>query len=93
MRMTGRFGKNLREKPAEAEMPSHELLLRSAMIDKVAAGIYDYLPMGYRAYKKIMDIMRREMDAVDGQEVNMPVTHPRASYGRDISPRRNRAGP
>ncbi|MGE5578740.1 MAG: proline--tRNA ligase [Bacillota bacterium] len=76
MRMTGRFGKNLREKPAEAEMPSHELLLRSAMIAKVAAGIYDYLPLGYRAYKKIMDIMRREMDAVDGQEINMPVTQP-----------------
>ena len=76
MRMTQRFGKNLREKPAEAEMPSHELLLRSAMIAKVAAGIYDYMPLGWRAYKKIMDIMRREMDAVDGQEINMPVVHP-----------------
>ena len=76
MRMTQRFGKNLREKPAEVEMPSHELLLRSAMIAKVAAGIYDYMPLGWRAYKKIMDIMRREMDAVDGQEINMPVVHP-----------------
>ncbi len=76
MRMSGRFGKNLREKPAEAEMPSHELLLRSAMIAKLASGIYDYMPLGYRAYKKIMEIMRREMDAVDGQEINMPVVHP-----------------
>lgn len=76
MRMTKRFGKNLRERPAEAEMPSHELLLRSAMIAKLAAGIYDYLPLSWRAIKKIQDIMRKEMDAVDGQEVNMPVVHP-----------------
>ncbi len=76
MRMTKRFGKNLRERPAEAEMPSHELLLRSAMIAKLAAGIYDYLPLAWRSVKKIEDIMRREMDAVDGQEINMPVVHP-----------------
>lgn len=76
MRMTQRFGKTLREKPAEAEMVSHELLLRGAMIAKVAAGIYDYMPLAWRAVKKIEDIMRREMDAVDGQEVNMPVVHP-----------------
>ena len=76
MRMTKRFGKNLREKPAEAEMVSHELLLRSAMIVKLAAGIYDFLPLAWRAVKKIEDIMRREMDAIDGQEVCMPVVHP-----------------
>ena len=76
MRMTGRFGKTLREKPAESEMVSHELLLRSAMIAKVAAGIYDYMPFAWRSVRKIEDIMRREMDAVDGQEVNMPVVHP-----------------
>ena len=76
MRMTKRFGKNLREKPAEAEMASHELLLRSAMIVKLAAGIYDFLPLAWRAVKKIEDIMRREMDAIDGQEVCMPVVHP-----------------
>lgn len=76
MRMTQRFGKNLREKPSEAEMPSHELLLRSAMIAKLAAGIYDYMPLAWRSVRKIEEVMRREMDAVDGQEVNMPVVHP-----------------
>jgi prolyl-tRNA synthetase len=74
--MSKRFGKNLREKPAEAEMPSHELLLRSAMIVKLAAGIYDYMPLAWKAIKKIQDVMRKEMDAVDGQEINMPVVHP-----------------
>jgi prolyl-tRNA synthetase len=74
--MTARFGKTLRQKPAEAEMISHELLLRSAMIAKVAAGIYDYMPLAWKAVRKIEDIMRREMDVVDGQEINMPVVHP-----------------
>jgi len=49
MRMTRRFGKNLREKPAEAETPSHELLLRSAMVVRLAAGIYDYMPLAWKA--------------------------------------------
>jgi prolyl-tRNA synthetase len=74
--MTRRFGKNLREKPAEAETPSHELLLRSAMVVRLAAGIYDYMPLAWKAMKKIQDVMRREMDAVDGQEICMPVVHP-----------------
>jgi len=76
MRMSQRFGRTLREKPAEAEMPSHELLLRTGMISKLAAGIYSYLPLAWRSIRKIEDIMRREMDAAGGQEVNMPVVHP-----------------
>lgn len=76
MRMSQRFGRTLREKPAEAEMPSHELLLRAGMISKLAAGIYSYLPLAWRAIKKIEDIMRKEMDAAGAQEMNMPVVHP-----------------
>lgn len=76
MRMTQRFGKNLREIPAEVELPSHGLMLRAALISRVAAGIYDYLPLAWRSIKKIEDIIRKEMDAIEGQELNMPVVHP-----------------
>jgi len=76
MRMTKSFGRTLRERPSDAEMVSHELMLRAGLIVKVAAGIYDYMPMAWRAVKKIEDIMRKEMDAIDGQEINMPVVHP-----------------
>jgi prolyl-tRNA synthetase len=76
MRMSQRFGRTQREKPAEAEMPSHELLLRAGMIAKLAAGIYSYLPLAWRSVRKIEDIMRKEMDAAGGQEINMPVVHP-----------------
>lgn len=76
MRMSQRFGRTQREKPAEAEMPSHELLLRCGMIAKLAAGIYTYLPFAWRSVRKIQDIMRKEMNAAGGQELNMPVVHP-----------------
>ncbi len=76
MRMSQRFGKNLRESPAEAVLPSHRLMLRGALISKVAAGIYNYMPFGWRSVRKIEDVMRREMDRIMGQELNMPVVHP-----------------
>ena len=76
MRMTKAFGKTLREKPSEAEMASHELMLRAGLIAKLAAGIYDYLPLAWRSVRKIEDIMRREMDSIGGQEINMPVVNP-----------------
>lgn len=76
MRMSMRFGKTLRESPAEAELPSHSLMLRGGYIAKVAAGIYDYMPFAWRTARKIEQIMRIEMDAIAGQEVLMPVVHP-----------------
>jgi len=76
MRMSMRFGKTLRESPAEAELPSHILMLRGGYISKVAAGIYNYMPFAWRAARKIEEIMRREMDAIGGQELLMPVVHP-----------------
>jgi prolyl-tRNA synthetase len=70
------YAPTLREIPAEAEIISHQLMLKAGLIRKVAAGIYSYLPLGWRSMKKIMDIIREEMDAAGGQEMNMPVAHP-----------------
>jgi prolyl-tRNA synthetase len=76
MRMSRLFGRTLREAPADAEMASHQLLLRAGMIRPLGAGIYTYLPLGWRVLHKIENIMRHEMDALGGQELLMPVVHP-----------------
>lgn len=76
MRMSQMFGRTLREAPAEAEIASHQLLLRAAFIRPLAAGIYSYLPLARRALNKIENIIRAEMNAIGGQEVTMPVIHP-----------------
>ncbi len=76
MRLSKLFGRTLREVPAEATMVSHQLLLRAGMIRPLAAGIYSYLPLGWRALKKIEGIMRQEMDSIGGQEIRMPSVHP-----------------
>ena len=76
MRMSQIYAPTLRETPAEAEIISHQLMLKAGLIHKVAAGIYTYLPLGWRTMKKIMQIIREEMDAVGGQELFMPTVHP-----------------
>jgi prolyl-tRNA synthetase len=76
MRMSRLFSQTLRDVPAEAEIPSHQLLLRAGLIRSLAAGIYSYLPLGRRALTKIEQIIRAEMDAIGGQEITMPVVHP-----------------
>jgi prolyl-tRNA synthetase len=76
MRFSKLFGKTLREAPAEAESASHQLLLRAGMIAQVAAGIYSYLPSGWRVLRKIENIIREEMDNADGQELMLPVLQP-----------------
>jgi prolyl-tRNA synthetase len=76
MRVSKLFGKTLREVPAEADTVSHQLLLRAGMIYQVAAGVYSYLPLGWRVLKKIKSIIRDEMDRAGGQELNMPVLQP-----------------
>lgn len=65
-----------KEEPAEADLPSHRLMLRAGMIRPLAAGIYTYLPFGWRALRKIEEIVREEMDAIGGAELHMPVVHP-----------------
>lgn len=76
MRLSRSFGRTLREKPSEVEMPSHGLMLRGGLISKLAAGIYTYMPLAWRSVKKIENIMREEMDAIGGQELCMPVVNP-----------------
>ena len=76
MRFSKLFGKTLREAPAEAESASHQLLLRAGMIAQVAAGIYSYLPSGWRVLRKIENIIREEMDKAGGQELMLPVLQP-----------------
>ena len=76
MRLTKLFGKTQREIPAEADIISHQLLLRTGMISQVAAGIYSYLPLAWRSLKKIENIVRDEMNKAGGQEITMPVLSP-----------------
>lgn len=76
MRLSRLFGKTLRQTPSEAENISHQLLLKAGMIHQVAAGAYSYLPLGWRALKKVEDIVREEMDGIGGQELHMPVIQP-----------------
>lgn len=65
-----------KEDPAEAELPSHKLMLRAGMIRKLAAGIYTYLPLARRVLHKIENIIREEMNAIGGMEITMPMIHP-----------------
>jgi prolyl-tRNA synthetase len=76
MRFSKLFGKTLRQAPAEAESISHQLLLRTGMIAQEAAGIYSYLPLGWRVLRKIENIIREEMDKAGGQELMLPVLQP-----------------
>jgi prolyl-tRNA synthetase len=80
MRMSRLFSQTLRDVPVEAEIPSHQLLLKAGLVRPLAAGIYSYLPLGRRALTKIEDIIREEMDAIGGQEITMPVVHPAAIW-------------
>ncbi|MBP7178946.1 MAG: proline--tRNA ligase [Moraxellaceae bacterium] len=66
----------LRETPADAEVISHQLMLRAGMIRKVASGLYNWLPLGNRVLRKVEAIVREEMNRADAQEVLMPVTQP-----------------
>ena len=76
MRISKLFGKTLRQAPAEVESISHRLLLRAGMIAQVAAGVYSYLPLGWRVLRKIEQIIREEMDKAGGQELMLPVLQP-----------------
>ena len=80
MRLSQSFGKTLREAPAEAELASHQLLLRANFIRPAGAGIYTFMPFGYRVIRKIWQILAEEMDAIGGQEMWMPNLHPAALW-------------
>jgi len=88
MRFSKLFSKTLRQAPAEAESVSHQLLLRAGMVAQEAAGVYSYLPLGWRVLKKIENVIREEMDKAGGQELLLPVLQPFELWqqsGRDVS--------
>jgi prolyl-tRNA synthetase len=70
------IGKTLRQAPTEAETANHQLLLRAGLVQQTAAGIYSYLPLGWRALRRIEELVRQEMDAAGGQELHLPVLSP-----------------
>jgi prolyl-tRNA synthetase len=76
MRLTKLFGKTQREIPAEADTISHQLLLRTGMVNQVTAGVYTIMPLAWRSLKKIEEIIRDEMNKAGGQEITMPVLSP-----------------
>ena len=76
MRYTQLFIPTVKEVPAEAEIISHQLMIRAGMVRKVASGTYTYLPLGWRSLKKIIAIVRAEMDAAGAQEVLLPILQP-----------------
>ncbi|MEZ4862656.1 MAG: proline--tRNA ligase [Caldilineaceae bacterium] len=82
MRLSKLFFQTLREAPAETEVISYQLMLRTSMVRQVAAGIFDYLPLGQRVKHKIEAIIREEMDAIGGQEVTLPMVHPAEIWQR-----------
>ena len=77
MRLSKYFVPTLKEVPNDAVVTSHILMLRSGMIRMVGAGIYSFLPLGYRVVRKVSEIIREEMDAIGGQEFHLPALNPK----------------
>ena len=88
MRYSHLFAPTLREIPADVEMTSHRLLLRAGFIRQLVAGVYEFLPLGWRVLNKVSDIIREEMDAAGAQELLLPAIHPQelwAESGREAT--------
>jgi len=80
LRMSTLFVRTLREDPADAEIPSHRLLVRAGYIRRAASGGYTWLPLGYRVFRNVERIVREEMDRMGAQEVHFPSLLPREPY-------------
>lgn len=80
MRQSRLFGKTLKSTSKESVSKNHELLVRGGFVRQEMAGVYTYLPLGLRVLKKIEDIVRQEMNAIGGQEILMPVLHPKKRW-------------
>jgi prolyl-tRNA synthetase len=78
--MSELFLRTLRDDPADAEVPSHKLLIRAGYVRPIGPGLYSWLPLGLRVLRKIEDIVRQEMVAIGGQEILFPALLPRAPY-------------
>ncbi|MEE3235525.1 MAG: proline--tRNA ligase [Candidatus Latescibacterota bacterium] len=82
MRMSQLFSSTLREVSSDAEVASHQLLLRAGYIRQLASGIFSYLPLAHRAIRKLEDLIRDEINSIGGQEITMPVVHPAEIWQR-----------
>lgn len=80
MRMSRLFLRTLRDDPADAEVPSHRLLVRAGYVRRAAPGVYSWLPLGLRVLERVEAIVREEMDAMGAQEVRFPALLPREPY-------------
>jgi prolyl-tRNA synthetase len=80
LRMSTLFLRTLREDPADAEVPSHKLLVRAGYVRRTAPGIYSWLPLGYRVLRNVEKIVREEMERMGAQEVHFPALIPREIY-------------
>lgn len=80
MRLSESFTKPLRSAPKDAAAANARLLIQGGFVDQMAAGIYNLLPLGWRVYRKIAQIIREEMDAIGGQELNLAALHPKAPW-------------
>jgi prolyl-tRNA synthetase len=78
--MSSLFLRTLREDPADAEVPSHKLLVRAGYVRRVAPGIYSWLPLGLRVLRAVEQVVREEMDAIGAQEIQLPALLPREPY-------------
>lgn len=76
MRLSKAFIPTVKEIPNDAVIPSHQLMIRAGMVRLLSAGIYSWLPLGYKVMKKVCDIVREEMDAIGGQEFHLPALNP-----------------
>jgi prolyl-tRNA synthetase len=76
MRLSQLFFATLRDDPADAEMPSHRLLVRAGYVRQLGSGIYSLLPLGFRATRRVEQVIREELDRIGCQEMEMPVVHP-----------------
>ena len=80
MRLSKAFVPTLKEVPADATIPSHKLMLRAGFMRQLTSGVYSYLPLGYRAMMKAMNIVREEMNAIGGQELLLPALNPESLW-------------
>ena len=101
LRANSLYAPTLKEVPAEAEIASHRLMLRAGLIRKAAAGIYSFLPLGYRSVRKVEQIVREEMDTIGSQELLLPIVQPAelwhesgrwTEYGPELARLTDRAG-
>ena len=80
IRLSTLFLRTLRDDPADADVPSHRLLVRAGYIRRVAPGIYSWLPLGLTVLRRVEAVVREEMNAIGGQEVSFPALIPREVF-------------